>query len=793
MVDIFFDLVLSAVFFSGMGEGKNTGKLIFKKIFSGKNFNIVDGDTSMTFSTTGAAAGVDTDEIAFGTGAGITSSVFTVLNDANLESILGLSSIRFDSSLVKGSYVSGSGSFVIGGETNSIVSEYSVIIAGKSHSISGMTYSAIISGCNNSIQDTGGATAFSSSIISGVNNRIENGRYSTIISSSVSCVKNNMLSSVISSKSSKICGSQSYYFNINNTIISSRNNSIQNNTILNASASFGSLCNNLILSSCNSTIIIGPTRSGPNNEILFTKNEILKHNVVLSSNNSCVNNLCSCPVTSYNLILSSKNSSVSSAFSSVSGRNNTVISFDQKEKKDSYDFGTFSQILGGCSNYLRTYASSIISSINSTMSVGSIFADSGKYNQIIGGSNHYLPHINEFESNMLYASVIGGCGNKITSLNQQDDPTHFTTILAGNYNCANNMSIIVSGKCNKTGMFDHNGMAGEIIILGTSVVCTCLGSGMIFGGYKNSAFKYSISIAGSCNESVKCGVIIGGSKNCSAFQYNPLYVNGPTLSFCGISSLHNSYITGGCNNCTTSDCASVIIGGNKNVTRNVNHSSIIGGECNRIRAHGDFSGISNIYGGSASEYNALYTLIVAYKPFFTPYGGHIGDTSHPSSSNNYQTQVTGNFIIGGNCNQFKSCFPNNYNNTGPYGYQSFDFPGGRPGPAGLSNSSTSFVSNSGIVGGFKNCILNTYNLMAGIGNLPIEGSSGKYGGRLMNSVILGGQNLVLSKSNTVLTCESIFAGKTSICGSGVICQGFSGTVNSPSTICIVGGLITSVI
>jgi hypothetical protein len=240
---------------------------------------------------------------------------------------------------------------------------------------------------------------------------------------------------------------------------------------------------------------------------------------------------------------------------------------------------------------------------------------------------------------------------------------------------------------------------------------------------------------------------------------------------------------------------SVIIGGYENVTRNVNNSTIIGGSCNHIKAHGDFSGISGL---SHSEISALYSLYSQSQPLFniTQINNHIGDFSWPTADNCLQTQVSNNFIIGGKCNRFKSCFPNNYNCSSPYGYQYFNKNCTIPdyGPAGLSNSSTSFVANSGIVGGCRNCILNTYNLMGGIGGTLIPGSEGKYGGRLINSVILGGQNLIMSKSNMVCASESILVGSVIIRDSvGNFCGGFSGTVNHPTTICITGGLITCVI
>ena len=49
----FFDIILFATIFSKMGDGKDSGKLLFKSLFSGSGFTISEDDTSMTFSTTG--------------------------------------------------------------------------------------------------------------------------------------------------------------------------------------------------------------------------------------------------------------------------------------------------------------------------------------------------------------------------------------------------------------------------------------------------------------------------------------------------------------------------------------------------------------------------------------------------------------------------------------------------------------------------------------------------------------------------------------------------------------------
>ena len=828
MIDIFFDIVFAAVIFSRMGDGKNSGNLIFKKIFSGSNFNIIDGETGITFSTSGGG-GVEVNKIAWGTGTGITSSTFYVSNGTNQESILGLSSIRNDHDLTKGSLVNSIGAFtnfIAGGDGNNMSGSgaYSIILGGKTHSIFNSNSSVILAGCNNYIN--GFCT---NTFIGGDGSGIASSYLSSIISSNSSCIRCNKYSSIISSNSSLIMGQQPNGYNSYNIILSSSASIINNYSFSDfVDNNSAYLKSNSILASNTSCIILGSVR-GEQDDVYVNPGDNVILNTILSSKKSCIHNKYTGPnnTTNYNLVLSSCEANMSSNFSSISGRFNRIKACDYDKGNPTF-LGKYSQILGGCCNFLRTYMSSIISSINSTMSVGSIISASTQFNQIIGGSNHYIPHItsnNIATCGMHYNSIIGGDGNKITSINtggwfpfgdntDEKLSTHFSTILGGDNNCANGYSLIVGGSCNTTGAFDHNGITGELKVFGVTVSSISnYKTGIIFGGCQNSAFKFSTIIGGSNNESIKRGSIIGGCKNCSGFQYNQSYcslgegffIEGPrwfgapsTSIFCfhGVTSSHSSFILGGCNNCTTSDLTSIIIGGNENITRNVNDSIIIGGSCNHIKAHGDFSGLTA--GLSHSEISAIYTLCLQSKPNFDTSNmfNHIGSTSWPTGDNCLQTQVSNNFIIGGKCNRFKSCFPNNYNCSSPYGYQYFNKNFTIPdyGPAGLSNSSTSFVANSGIVGGYRNCILNTYNLMGGIGGTLIPGSEGKYGGRLINSVILGGQNLILSKSNMVCASESILVNSVLIVNVGFgFCGGFSGTVNNPTTICVIGGLITCVI
>ena len=78
--DILPQLILAtspAYVFAGMGSGSQSGKLTFKKIFSGEGVNIVQDENSLMFQVTGGsnAIGIDSCKVVMGdTSTGITGS-----------------------------------------------------------------------------------------------------------------------------------------------------------------------------------------------------------------------------------------------------------------------------------------------------------------------------------------------------------------------------------------------------------------------------------------------------------------------------------------------------------------------------------------------------------------------------------------------------------------------------------------------------------------------------------------------------------------------------------------------
>jgi hypothetical protein len=134
----FLDIIISAVIFSGMGQGKDSGKLLFRKIFSDGSINITEDETSLTFSSTGGSgAAILQDRVAIGTGTGITHSFVCVGEIPPLYGgLTNVRSVRGSYDLTRASYNTGKHSFIIGGSTNSIQGGYySTIVGGQTNSI----------------------------------------------------------------------------------------------------------------------------------------------------------------------------------------------------------------------------------------------------------------------------------------------------------------------------------------------------------------------------------------------------------------------------------------------------------------------------------------------------------------------------------------------------------------------------------------------------------------------------------------------------------------------------------
>ena len=127
--------------FKGMGTGKDSGKLLFKKIYTDSGVSITENATNLDFSVSGGGPPpdpIDTCEVAFGTGVGITSSVFYVDGTVNKCGLFGISNISTDASGNRNfsGEAGDTGTLVIGGYQNKLYdtySENSLIVGGKNN------------------------------------------------------------------------------------------------------------------------------------------------------------------------------------------------------------------------------------------------------------------------------------------------------------------------------------------------------------------------------------------------------------------------------------------------------------------------------------------------------------------------------------------------------------------------------------------------------------------------------------------------------------------------------------
>jgi hypothetical protein len=804
----FFDIILFATIFSKMGDGKDSGKLLFKSLFSGSGFTISEDDTSMTFSTTGGGGTtvLPLNEVAFGTGTGITSSsYFVVKTTAYNEGIFNFGSVRQDPDLSKASNsidVKSNSSFVVGGNKNSICGNESIIVGGYTNSIFKSSRSSIIAGRRNDI-NIYSYNPQHNTILSSDSACIQDSAFSLILSSSQdgfsksSYIRNHKHSTIISSKGDVISSTTSNFtYNEGNLIISGEENLIYNSQppITELGNEYLSLRFNSIISSFRSCIILSSTSSDVSNSVIdFSISPACKmtHNTILSSRNSRISNCISCGLVRHNLLFSGSENRTYQRFSNISGRLNKTNNLDLVSKPATS--GLYSQILASFKNYMHTCKSSIISNIGSTSSAGLDTECNSKHLNMIGGSRNRTRCVSD--GGFVYSSLLGGRDNYF--FNQPaseyfgDSGSDLSVLIGGECNIGNGSTLIIGGCYNRVSTIANTKIFGLTQGLINGENRRLFRDGQIIGGSKNFAGNYSIVLGGFGNYAMKRSVIIGGCDNWAAFQYKPSYTDysvvfGIGRSFVGVNSRSQDFIIGGSKNCATSGFSSMIVGGCCNVTRNSNYSAIIGGCCNFMEAHGDFSGKErSISGITQSEVYALKALSFFSYPSFNPPtgGGWIGNVSYLLNTGNYdcntglyQTQVNNNFIIGGNCNFFGSKFPNSYLNNNTYDlfgiYGTF---------SGLGKKSTSFILNSGIVGGSCNSIINAYNLWNG---------TGLYCGTLINSVILGGKGLTVSKSNMVCAGNAIFADTVYVKNQSY--TGVSGTFNNPSSIVICNGLIVSV-
>lgn len=211
--EILPELILGAgpfCVFKGMGTGKDSGKLIFKRIFDGPGIAIVQGSDTLNIiqsgSSTSAFQSIRDCEIAFGCGVGITSSSSERFKVEPLaRNLYNLRMFGIDSSDTI-SFNDFNTSLITGGFVNYICSD------SKPNQVFN---SNIVAGRQNRLYRNGSNILCDSSIISGYQNRIYSYSQNTIISGENSVVEQSRRSSSISSNLSQISSSK------NSTILTS--------------------------------------------------------------------------------------------------------------------------------------------------------------------------------------------------------------------------------------------------------------------------------------------------------------------------------------------------------------------------------------------------------------------------------------------------------------------------------------------------------------------------------------------------------------------------------------------
>lgn len=728
-----FDLFLAVSIFSGMGTGKDSGKLLFRKLYSTGGFSIEDGESSMTFSASGGSGTpINPYEIAFGTGTGITSSAdFKVCTSKR--SIFGkFNSIRPYHNLGNASSVQNSDyAFVIGGCQNKIASsKYSVIIGGSTNSVSKSSCqsiilggkenriyciknSAILSGCKNKIfgyHDESNDTSSNSSIIGGYKNEICHSGFSSIIGG----ISNYMLS-------------RDNNCNYGNLIAASKGTTLCNCVKFSEYGTIGKIQNSVVLSSGSSAIELGPTNSSFAGVNPFTEPKISFSNVISSCQSKIHNTSKTYENPKHNNIISSVSSCTSGLFSSIISSKNSCIYTYVDEILKPYKYNSYTQIVSSENSCIMGRYSQIIGSRNSVIFTGCSDTVSKQFNQILGG------YKNTIKKNNTYSTILGGCENKMDYYS--GNINYNSIMINGQFNCMINAGQFFSG-CKNCNCYTG-------IISG----CAFYGDSIIIGGFYQKAID-SISI-NSFNKKpgnlggMRNSILVSAVYSTSGYQFRedkyggysgPIFLNG---NWRGMGSPHSSVILSSCCVNTTSDKLSIVMASKGSIISNTCNSMIIGGNENCMRSVGDF-----------------------------------GTSSEDWFSGSNLDSVCNNFIIGGEKNKFLSNIPGNYTP----GFLSF----------GLTTSKIFNTCNSGIIGGYQNCIVNECDLFNA---LSLEDYS------LRNAIISGGKNIKLSTSNT-------FASNTIIVGSGTvktkynntIYSGVSGTftITGTSKIRFVNGLVVSV-
>jgi hypothetical protein len=632
------------VFILGGQNNTIVGGVTNSFILGGENFtatqsntiylqgNVVVNGVDISSGIGGSGSAISVDEIAFGTGTGITSSTELKFNPTTHNLIASFNSQIITnskySSIIGGicnviSYYS-SPSVIIGGTCNIIATSsiYSSIINGVFNKIYSSGYSSVIGGRDNLIT----TNSYKSSIIGGNNNLITTsnyrssiigGQYNTIAiqsyGSSIIGGQSNKIE--ISSKDSAIVGGQNNTlscYSRYNSILGGRYNSISPYTY--NSSIIGGFLNKICVASNYSSII-----GGQNNDLNCSST----HALIISG----VCNILTCFSSnsiiiggSFNIMYCSSFSSIiSSGFSTASNSNGSLI-------------------IGGCNNSICGATNSmIINATNITLTASNTTYIGG--NVLVNGlpistatpipnkeitfgnttgtgitsSNRFIFNrtnlsfifgINNQSNDTSNTSLIGGLCNIISTF------SNYSSIIAGQYNTmeiGNAQSVIIGGNFNK---MCECSIRSSIIGGCCNTLINCSNQSSIIGGsfnIVNNNSNCSSIVGGYCNKLDQSVVasVFGGNKNTICTGQNSVIMGGNCNYLC--NSYSASILGGKSNILCGSSCVSSIVGGEQNLMSASNQSSIVVGSVNKMYG----SDQSVIIGGSgASMSNSPQSLIL---------------------------------------------------------------------------------------------------------------------------------------------------------------------------------------
>ncbi len=563
---------------------------------------------------------------------------------------------------------------IVGGCANQSInnSSYSSIIAGKSNSVSVSKYGLIGSGYFNSI-----FASDYSSVLSGKFNTANTTTGSVIIGGKNNTASNGSWNFIFGSYGS-IRGTSSSYNSLGGTSNKIYTSIYDGNNYPSIKCGIFAGASNNIGAAYNSVII-----TGVNNKIGFDEISLDPITYITS-----------------NII--------------GGGQNNAIYK------------ASYSSILGGQSNLVKSSSSLIAGGVNNVIYTVSVISDVG--NSILGGQG------NQINGGSSYNSIVNGSGNIIVN-------AHFSSILAGNNNTLNGTS-------------NSSILGGQGYTLSTSN--TVLVPKLLIKSLSFSPTGATNFLKTDSTGEVFKFILSGGSGIAITHQ-----TSATTITFTGSSSGGGSTVNNGLNTFTggTPTFQSV------NITAATLSSIYVSGSSRFNSLSGGSISATTFYSGNTD----LSSLFVTYgSNLFT--NGNSGNYSIKANngtliSNGNFSLVTGNgnsaftgsdyiTILGGRGNSISDVSPNTMivggisnsisdYSTGPNFYSGIIF--------GLSNKIRTSPSST-IIGGFSNSITGTCNYSIIIGGQYNKINIGSYNSTIIggignkitqytfNSIILGGNN-----------------------------------------------------